>query len=83
MPPRPVTGLKATRQGDKIVVSWNPAKDNTFAMYYQVAGNGGPLAETHGLRAAVAAGGFKAVTVVAVDLYGNVSRPSKPVEAPN
>ncbi len=87
-PPKQVTGLKAERKGDEIVLSWNRSEDNTLTAFYRVTvgAPGGPklMAETHRLTltlpAAQAAG--KPVTVAALDLCGNVSEPSDAVKLP-
>lgn len=76
-PPERVGGVEVKRQGESAIVSWDRAKDNTLTAYYQVLADGRKLAETHGLTATVR-GEFKAITVVAVDFYGNRSKPSKP-----
>jgi len=87
-PPARVTGLKAERKGDEVVLSWNRSEDNTLTAFYRVCvgARGAPrlLAETHrltlALSAAQAAG--KPVTVTALDLYGNASPPSETVRVP-
>jgi len=81
-PPERVRGVKVQREGEKLVVSWERAKDNTITAYYRVCADGEPTAETHqlsiGIDAAKLAG--NAVTVVACDLYGNASEPSEPAK---
>ena len=81
--PEAVKGVKVRRQGGKVLVSWGRAKDNTLTAYYQVLADGKVVAESHRLSAAVEAAraAGKALTVVARDLYGNASEPSKPVTA--
>jgi len=87
-PPAQVAGLKAERQGERVVLSWNRSEDNTLAAFYRVCvgARGGPrlMAETHGLSLALGAvqAAGKPVTVTAIDLYGNASEPSEPVKAP-
>ncbi len=79
-PPEPPPGVRAEKTGEKLVVSWRKARDNTLAVYYRVLAGGKQLAETHGLSAEVPAGGAagKPIAVVAVDLYGNASGPARP-----
>jgi hypothetical protein len=80
-PPEKVTGVAAKGDGDGLVVSWDRAKDNTLAAYYRVLAGQKVLAETQQLSARLES--IKdlpaALTVVACDLYGNVSAPSDPV----
>jgi hypothetical protein len=80
-PPARVSGVKAQRRGDDLELSWNRASDNTLTAFYQIYADKKLIAETHRLtarlKAAEVPGG--ALSVVAVDLYGNRSRPSEPV----
>ncbi|HET6428173.1 MAG TPA: sugar-binding protein [Phycisphaerae bacterium] len=70
-------------QGASVSVSWARANDNTITAWYDVLADGKSAAQTHRLSAEVpsAAAAGKAITVVAVDLYGNRSTPSAPVKA--
>ena len=78
-PPEQVTGVKLKRDGQKLRLSWNRAKDNTLAAYYKVYAGGTQVAETHRLSATLDAAktGTEPLTVVAYDLYDNASKPSK------
>jgi hypothetical protein len=82
--PERVTGVAARREGGQVKLSWKRARDNVLTAYYRVFAGTEKLAETHQLTAAVPAerAAGKALTVVAVDLYENASRPSAPVKAP-
>ena len=83
-PPRPVTGVKVKKDGDRIAASWDRAADNTVTVYYRVVAGAHTSVQTHRLNVKLPAGAAgKAVVVVAVDLYGNASKPSPPVQAPN
>ena len=79
-PPERVGGVEVKRQGESAVVSWDRAKDNTLTAYYQVLADGKQAAQTHRLSVQLPAGKIKGkpITVVAVDFYGNRSKPSKP-----
>jgi hypothetical protein len=76
-PPEEVKGIVAKREGKKVRITWQRARDNTLTAYYQLFAGGRKLLETHRLTATVDAGQVagKPVTVVACDLYGNSSRP--------
>ncbi len=78
-PPEQVGGVKLKREGDKLTVAWNRAKDNTLTAYYKVYAADKLVAETHRLSAALDAKavGAAPLTVVACDLYNNASQPSK------
>ena len=82
--PARVAGLKARREGDRLLLSWGRAKDNTITAFYRVYAKDKLVAETHQLSAAVEAGKLAggSLTVTAVDLYGNESPPSQAVTAP-
>jgi hypothetical protein len=76
-PPERMVGVVAERRGDRLVVSWNRARDNTLTAYYRVYAGEKLLAETHQLTVQVRAVdvGDAALTAVAVDLDGNASLP--------
>jgi hypothetical protein len=75
---RPPEAVSASYQaaGDKVKLQWGKARDNTLTAYYELYGDGKKLAETHQLSALVP-GGWKKLTVVAVDFYGNRSEPAE------
>jgi cellulose/xylan binding protein with CBM9 domain len=74
-PPEQVTGVTVKRNGDKLVVSWDRAKDNTLVAYYKVFAGKTVVAETHQLSATIKAVAAP-ISVVAYDLYDNASVPS-------
>jgi hypothetical protein len=80
-PPARVSGVKAQRLGGELGLSWNRASDNTLTVFYQIYADKKLVAETHTLTARLKAADMPggALTVVAVDLYGNRSAPSEPV----
>ena len=80
-PPARVSGMKVQRQGNEFEVAWNRSSDNTLTAFYQVYAGQKLVAETHRLSARLKPADFQgvAVSVVAVDLYGNRSAPSDPV----
>ena len=80
-PPAQVTGVKATRAGDVVDLSWDDARDNTWTAFYRIYADKKLLAETHRLSTKLKASavGQTPLTVVAVDLYGNASKPSDAV----
>ncbi len=86
-PPERPAGVKLKLEGDWASVSWQPARDNTLTVWYQVLAGEGPAAEvvaeapelTVKLPRAKLAG--KSLRVRAVDFFENVSQPSEPVAA--
>jgi hypothetical protein len=79
-PPARVTGIKVERQGEEVDVTWNKSKDNTLTAFYRIYAGEKLLTETHRLSAKLPAAVAKdaALSVVAVDLYGNASEASRP-----
>jgi hypothetical protein len=77
-PPAQISSVKAERRGDEIVISWEPARDNTLTAFYRIYAGEKLLAEAHQLTARVQAAdvGDAALAVVAVDLDGNASPPA-------
>jgi hypothetical protein len=77
-PPERVRGVKLRRTGDDVEVSWERAKDNTLTAFYRIYAGKKLVAESHRLKATLKASavGDAGLTVVAVDLYGNVGLPS-------
>lgn len=80
-PPARVSGVKVERQANDLEVSWNRASDNTLTAFYRLYAGQKLVAETHRLSARLKTADVKgaALSVVAVDLYGNCSVPSEPV----
>lgn len=79
--PARVSGVKGRRQAEDLELSWNRARDNTLTAYYQLYADTKLVAETSRLTARLKADDVPdgALTVVAVDLYGNRSAPSEAV----
>ncbi|KKL97769.1 hypothetical protein LCGC14_1831110 [marine sediment metagenome] len=82
--PERVGGVAVGKAGDAIAVSWKRAADNTMTIYYDVLADGKVVAQSHRLSARVVAEKLKGkkITVVAVDMYGNRSKPSRAVKGP-
>lgn len=79
-PPEAVRGCKIKRDGDDVELSWEPARADTVTAFYRIYAGANFIAESHRLSARLKAAtvGTAALTVVAVDLYGNASTPSAP-----
>ena len=76
-PPQPVAGIESRVERDLLLVSWQQAEDNTLTAYYRIYAGEQVLAETSRLEARLPVADLKGrdVSVVAVDLYDNVSAP--------
>jgi hypothetical protein len=83
-PPERVRGVTVRRDGDDLEVSWERARDNTLTAFYRVYAGQKLVVESHRLTARLRATavGDAALTVVAVDLYGNTAAPSAPAAVP-
>ena len=82
--PERVAGVRVRQgEGKTLSVSWRRARDNTITAWYDVLADRKRVARSHRLSVQVPAAEIagKAITVVAVDLYGNRSDPSTPVKA--
>src|SRR5262249_36500893 len=79
-PPGRGRGVTARRDGDDREGSWGRARDDTLTAFYRVYAGKRLAAESHRLTARLKASavGGEALTVVAVDLYGNAAPPSAP-----
>jgi hypothetical protein len=83
-PPEQVRGVQVRRNGDELEVSWERAKDNTLTAFYRIYAGQKLVAESHRLMTTLRASavGDAALTIVAVDLYGNAGLPSAPARTP-
>src|SRR2546429_6960362 len=74
-PPARVSGVKVQRRADELALSWNRASDNTLTAFYQIYADKKLIAETHTLTARLKAAEVQggALSVMAIDLYGNRS----------
>ncbi|MHC4716773.1 MAG: sugar-binding protein, partial [Planctomycetota bacterium] len=82
-PPARPAGVKVTTWGNRAVVTWEPAKDNTLTVWYKVTADGRTVAEAAELTASLPLAKVKgkAIAVQAVDFFENVSQRSEPVRA--
>jgi hypothetical protein len=80
-PPARVSGVKVQRQANELEISWQRASDNTLTAFYRVYADKKLVIETHRLTVRLKTAELEgtALSVVAVDLYGNCSPPSEPV----
>jgi hypothetical protein len=78
-PPQRVAGIESRVERDLLVITWQRAEDNTLTAYYRIYAGDQLLAETSHLEARLPVADIKGrdVSVVAVDLYDNVSAAAK------
>jgi hypothetical protein len=78
-PPDPPGDVQAKKVREAIHLSWQRADDNTLTAYYRIYAGDEMLVETHRLSAVVPHDWpqGRAMTVVAVDFYDNVSAPAE------
>ena len=80
-PPQRVTGIESTVEGERLLIRWQRAEDNTLTAYYRLYAGDQLLAETPRLEARLPSTDIKGrdVSIVAVDLYDNASAAAKMV----